>query len=160
MRISAIVAQSENRVIGINNQLPWHLPLDLRHFKEVTLGKTILMGRKTYESIGKALPGRTNVVLTRDPLFSAPGCVVVRDIETALQAVTTDEVVVIGGALIYESLLPRVDYLYLTQVHTTLEGDAFFPELPAEEWREVSREQFAQDEKHLYAYTFVELERV
>jgi dihydrofolate reductase len=160
MKISAIVAMSENRVIGRNNQLPWHLPADLRHFKKITLGNPILLGRKTYESIGHALPDRCNVVITRDANFQAPGCIVVNSVETALTSVEySNEIFVIGGALLFEQLLPRTERIYLTIVHHEFEGDTFFPELDSHEWKEVSRERFPADEENKYAYSFITLDR-
>jgi dihydrofolate reductase len=161
MRISAIVAMSENRVIGLHNKLPWHLPADLQHFKSVTMGKPILMGRRTYDSIGKPLPGRCNVVITRDPSFQAPGCVVANSIECALQSVGySDEVFIIGGALLFEHMLPRIQCLHLTQIHHEFEGDTFFPELNMQEWKRVAAEDYLPDKKNLYAYSFLKLERV
>ena len=130
MRISIIVAMSENRVIGKDNQLPWHLPADLHHFKSLTMGKPILMGRKTHKSIGRVLPGRCNVVITHDKNFQACGCVVANSIRTALAAVSySDEVFVIGGALLYEQMLSMAQRIYLTIVHHEFEGDVFFPNL-------------------------------
>jgi len=160
--LSAIVAMSENRTIGKDNKLPWHLPADLKHFKEITTGHYIVMGRKTFESIGKSLPNRTNVVLSRDSQFIAPGCHVVNTIETAIDMARKDqqaEIFIIGGAEIYRQLLPKINRLYLTVVHAEVEGDAWFPELSPNEWREVSREQHQADEKNAYAYSFITMER-
>lgn len=160
MRIAAIAAMSENRVIGKNNKMPWHLPADLQHFKKITLGKPILMGRKTFESIGRPLPDRYNIVITRDAGYQAPGCMVVHSIDTALAAVAEqEEVIVIGGALLYQQMLPRVQTIYLTIIHENFVGDAFFPELDMREWREVSREEREADEKNEYRCSFVRLER-
>ncbi len=140
--VALIVAQSLNRVIGVDNTLPWHLPEDLKYFKSVTLGKPIIMGRKTYESIGRPLPGRTNIVLTQRHNWSAEGVVVVHSPSEALAVAakeSPEEIMVIGGAEIYSLMLPLSQRIYLTQVYTKIDGDAFFPELPEGEWREVSR---------------------
>ncbi len=161
MHLSAIVAMSENRVIGINNRLPWHLPADLRHFKTLTWNKPILMGRKTYQSIGRALPNRCNVVITRDTRFDAPGCVVVDSIETALAAVAySEEVFVIGGMQLFEQLLPQTERIYMTIVHHHFAGDVYFPELNHAEWHAVERKDYAADEQNPYAYSFITLERL
>ncbi len=161
MKISIIVAMSVNRVIGRDNKLPWHLPADLKHFKQVTLGKPVLMGRKTWESIGRPLPGRTNIVITRDENLEAPGCVVVHSIDSALQtAGQQDEIMVIGGAEFYRQVLPRTDTLYLTRVHGEFEGDTFFPELDERAWREVERVDHEADDKNPHAYSFIRLDRV
>jgi len=161
MKISIVVAMAANRVIGNNNQLPWHLPADLKHFKQTTMGKPILMGRKTWESIGRALPGRTNIVITRDENYAAPGCVVVHSIEAAMQAAQQqDEVMVIGGAEFYRQVLPRADTIYLTRIHQDFEGDAFFPELDETGWQEVARVDCDADDRNPYAYSFIRLDRV
>lgn len=161
MKISLIVAMATNRVIGLDNRLPWHLPADLQHFKAITMGKPILMGRKTWESIGRPLPGRTNIVITRDNAYQAEGCVVVHDIPAALAAASGhDEVMVIGGAEFYRQVLPQADTLYLTCVDGDFEGDTFFPELADDDWREVACEAHAADEKNPHAYRFITLERV
>ncbi len=128
MKIAIVVAMAANRVIGRDNQLPWHLPADLKHFKQLTLGKPVVMGRKTYASIGRPLPERTNIVVTRDRDYEAPGCVVVHSLDEALAAAgEAAEVMVIGGAGIYRQVLPRTDTLYLTEVHAEFEGDTLFP---------------------------------
>ena len=160
MFISAICAMSENRVIGNNNQLPWHLPADLRHFKKITTGKPILLGRNTYESIGHALPNRCNVVITRDTTFTAPGCVVANSIETALEAVAySDELFVIGGEILYHQMLSKIQRIYLTIIHHIFEGDAFFPELNPTEWLEVERIDHSVDAENIYPYSFIILDR-
>lgn len=157
--LSAIVAMSENRVIGINNQLPWRLPADLNHFKTITTGHPIIMGRKTYESIGRPLPNRTNIILTRDHQFNATGCLVAHSLADAIQhANDSEEIFIIGGAEIYKQCLVDVSRIYLTIVHNQFEGDAYFPAL-GDEWREVSRETHEADEKNGYGYSFVRLER-
>ncbi len=160
MRIALIAALARNRVIGRDNQLPWRLSADLQHFKALTMGKPIVMGRKTYESIGKPLPGRTNIVVTRDENYNAEGCVVVHSIDEALQAADgADEVMIMGGANLYSQLLPRADRLYLTEVQADVPGDAWFPELVASEWQELERESHPADEKNEFDYDFVVLAR-
>ncbi len=166
MRLAMIAAQSLNRVIGINNKLPWYLPGDLKYFKQVTLGKPIVMGRKTFESIGKPLPGRTNIVITRDAAWDHPGVRVVHGLDEGLELAESlalidgvDEAVVIGGAEIYALCLPRADRLYLTQVHAEVNGDAFFPALTASDWKEVGREDFEADGPNPYDYSFIVMDR-
>ena len=155
MKISIIVAQSKNRVIGKNNQLPWHLPADLKHFKSVTMGKPIIMGRKTFESIGRPLPGRLNVVISRQADLHIPGCDVFNSIEQALSSLDhEDEVMIIGGANLYAQMLDKADCVYLTIVETEVEGDAFFPELSKQEWVLESEACFMSDDKNLYDYRF------
>ncbi|HVY54116.1 MAG TPA: type 3 dihydrofolate reductase [Gammaproteobacteria bacterium] len=159
MRISAIVAMSENRVIGKNNQLPWHLPADLKHFKAVTMGKPILMGRKTYESIGRLLPGRQNIIITRNPGFHVEGATIVHSIAEGLQAAgMVEEVMVIGGAELFREMLPLCYRLYLTIIHTQIEGDSFFPEL-SPDWVEVANEFHAADQDNPFAYRFLILDK-
>jgi dihydrofolate reductase len=160
--LSAIVAMAENRVIGNGNKMPWHLPADLKHFKAVTNGHPVLMGRKTFESIGKPLPNRTNMIITRDRQYSAQDCLVINDIAAALsmaQELDQNEVFVIGGAEIYKQLLPKVQRLYLTKIHHKFTGDAYFPELSFDDWHEVSHEDHQPDDKNPYAYSFITLER-
>ena len=159
-RISLVVAMARNRVIGRDNQLPWHLPADLKHFKAITIGKPVVMGRKTYESIGRPLPERTNIVVTRDPDYRAEGCLVVNSAEAAIEAAgAVDEVMIIGGGQFYEEMLPRADRLYLTEVHEDVEGDAWFPEFDRGAWRELEREDCQPDERNPHAYSFLVLER-
>lgn len=154
-------AVAENGVIGKRNALPWYLPADLKHFKDVTMGKPIIMGRTTYESIGRALPGRVNVVLTSQAGFTAEGCKVVHSVEEALQAAPeAEEVVVIGGGAIYKEFLPLAQKIYLTEVHSSIEGDIYFPELNKAEWREEARQDFNSDDKNPYNYSFITLQRV
>jgi dihydrofolate reductase len=160
MRISAVVAMSDNRVIGKDNQLLWHLPADLKHFKQITMGKPILMGRKTFQSIGRPLPGRVNIVITQDKNFKADGCVVVHSIQAALKAVENQaEICVIGGAELYRQMLPIIQRIYLTIVHHDFSGDAFFPELDMNEWKEVERTELASDEKNNYSCSFLVLDK-
>jgi len=161
MRISIIVALADNRVIGSKNQLPWKLSSDLKHFKEVTMSKPIIMGRKTYESIGRPLPGRKNIVLTTIKHFAIPGCEVVNNFDDALTAAgDADEVFVIGGATIYNEALPHADKLFMTHIHAEVEGDTFFPDWDKTQWREVSREDHKADEKNEHPYTFAIYERL
>ena len=160
MRLSLIAALAHNRVIGRDNQLPWRLSADLKHFKALTMGKPVVMGRKTFESIGKPLPGRTNIVLTRDREFQAQGCVVVHDIEQALQVVgDREEAMVMGGANLYQQFLPRADRLYLTEVMTEVAGDAWFPDFDIADWIETERVSYQADENNEYDYDFVILDR-
>jgi dihydrofolate reductase len=156
-----VVAVSENDVIGRGNQLPWRLPADLRHFKLLTMGRPILMGRKTYESIGKALPGRVNLVLSRSPGYAPSDCTVVSSLEDArIAAGTNSPLMVIGGAEIYRLCMPLADRIHLTLVHTRVEdGDAFFSDWRAVRWRESSRDRFAADEKNPHPYSFITLDR-
>lgn len=161
MIVSLIAAMAENRVIGIENRLPWKLPADMKWFREHTLGKPIVMGRKTFESFGaKPLPQRTNIVVTSDPDYRAEGAVVVHSIDAALKAAdSAPEVMIIGGASFYEQMLPRADRIYLTLVHHNFEGDAWFPEFDHERWRETRRVEFCADDKNPYACSFLILER-
>jgi len=150
-----------NGVIGRGNELPWHLPADLQYFKKTTMGKPILMGRKTHESIGRPLPGRTNIVITRDSGYQAKGCVVVNSIDAAMQAAgEQDEIMVIGGAEFYRQVLAHTSTIYLTRIHASVDGDTVFPELNATDWREVERSDQSADEKNPYDYSFIRLERV
>ena len=152
---------AENRVIGRANRLPWRLPADLRRFKSVTMGKPVIMGRKTYESIGKPLPRRSNIVVTRDPDYRAPGCQVVHSLEQALEAGAGHaEVMVIGGAELYRQALGRAQRIYLTLVRAEVEGDALFPDIEPQQWRELERESHRADERNQYDYDFVTLQRV
>ncbi len=166
MKLALIWAMSRNRTIGRNNALPWHLPEDLQYFKRVTMGKPIIMGRKTWESIGRPLPGRTNIVITKDENFTAPGIKVVHSLDEARALAESiglidgaEEVVVIGGAQIYELALPAADRLYLTQVHAEVEGDAQFPMFDLTQWEELGREDFSASGPNPYDYSFVVLER-
>ncbi|WP_430460850.1 dihydrofolate reductase [Thalassolituus sp. LLYu03] len=171
MKLSLIVALARNHTIGIDNKLPWYLPNDLKYFKQVTMGKTIIMGRKTYESIGKPLPGRTNIVITRQGDYLPPNAndsvKVVSSLEAA-QALAAnlalingqDEALIIGGAEIYTQALALVERMYLTEVHAEVEGDAFFPEFDRGQWQAVAREDFAAEGGNPYDYSFVVYERV
>lgn len=163
--ISVIVAVADNGVIGRNNALPWRLPEDLRYFKRVTMGKPIVMGRKTFESIGRPLPGRTNIVISRDPGFAAAGVEVAASLDAALQLAAAAgggddiEVVVIGGAEIYRLAIPRADRLYVTEVHAEPDGDALLPPVAWEHWVELRREDHAGAGENQCDYSFVVYER-
>ena len=159
MKLTAVVAASDNDVIGRGNALPWHLPADLAHFKRLTLGKPILMGRRTYESMGRPLPGRRNLVLSRSG-FAAPGVETVASLEAARALVAGEpELVIIGGAQIFEQALPELDVIHLTRVHVRIDGDTWMPPLPAHLWREVAREEHAADERNAFAMSFITLRR-
>lgn len=156
MKISIIVAFDENRLIGRNNELPWHLPADLKHFKTITMGHHIIMGRKTYDSIGKPLPGRVSVIITRQQDLHIENCMVVNNLEAALEKCKgQDEIFIIGGAQIFKYAMPLATDLYITQIHTTFQGDTYFPEIPAHEWKEVSKEICKPDEKNKWEYAFI-----
>jgi dihydrofolate reductase len=161
MKISLIVAMASNRVIGNNNVMPWHLSADLKKFKKITMGSPILVGRKTYESIGKPLPGRTNIILSRNPEYQQEGCLVVNDIETALKkgCENAGEIFVIGGADLYETILPIADALYLTIINREFQGDTFFPDIDLNEWSEVERENIYDDPDAAFSYSFLKLEK-
>ena len=163
MLVSAIVAAARNNVIGKNNQIPWYLPADLAYFKRTTLGHHVLMGRKSFSSIGRPLPKRTNVVITRDPYFSATGVVVAHSIKEALELAAENgetEAFIIGGGVIYSESMDLWDKVYLTEVDAEPEGDVFFPELDPANWTEAWREEHPADEKNEFAFTFRVLERV
>ena len=159
MKLSLVVALSQNKVIGLQNRLPWHLPADLQHFKKLTWGKPILMGRKTFEAIGKPLPGRENLILSQDRAYQAPGCTVIHSVEQALEHASA-ELMIIGGAQIYALFLPLADCIYLTEVMTEVAGDTYFPPINPKEWQVISQEHFPADEKNAYAYCFRVLDRV
>ncbi|MCZ6719671.1 MAG: dihydrofolate reductase [Gammaproteobacteria bacterium] len=160
MIISIVVAMDENCVIGANGALPWHLPADLQHFRSITMGKPIVMGRRTHQAIGRALPGRKNIVVTRDRDFQAPGSVIVRSLEEAfVEAGQVDEVMVIGGAELYAQTLVHADRIYLTEVHADVGGDVVFPPYDVGQWHEVQRAAFPNDDRNPIAYSFVILER-
>jgi dihydrofolate reductase len=156
--VTLVVAAAENGVIGNANRLPWHLPADLRHFKEITWGKPLLMGRRTFESIGRALPGRRSLVLTRDPRFAAPGIEVMRSREEALRASAGDELMVIGGADVFRLMLSDARRMHFTRVHATVPGDARLPALDWNAWHCISRATHPADEKNVYAMSFFVLE--
>jgi dihydrofolate reductase len=160
MRVTLVAALGRNGVIGLDNRMPWHISEDLKRFKGLTMGHPVVMGRKTFESIGKPLPGRKNIVITRSRGFGAPGCTVVHSMEEALEA--TDgaaEVFVIGGAEIYGLALPLADRLELTEVDVAIDGDAYFPEFERSAWREVARESRSTESPERLRYDFVTLDR-
>ena len=166
IRLSLMVAKASNRVIGRNNKLPWYLPNDLKYFKQVTFGKPVIMGRKTWDSLGKPLPGRTNIVITRQTDFQAEGAKVVATLDEAVTLAENvafiegqDEAVVMGGAEIYALALPKTDRLYLTEVHAEVDGDTWFPEYDTSEWKEIGREDFSAEGPNPYDYSFVVYER-
>ena len=153
--ITLIVAVADNGVIGRDNTLPWHLPEDLKRFKRLTLGKPIVMGRRTFESIGKPLPGRQNIVVTRDPNYQREGVSVVHGTDDALRAAGgAPEIMVIGGAELFRTFLPQARRVHLTRVHGNIEGDVTWPALDHREWQLVGREEFAADDRHAHAMTF------
>ncbi len=161
MKISLIVAMSANRVIGRENKMPWHLSADLKRFRAITLNSPILMGRKTFESIGKPLDGRTNMILSKNPNYQPEGCFVFHSLENALISAKNygDELFVIGGATLYEMALPLANRLYLTDIQTEFEGDTFFPELNLKDWKEVACEEVKNDKKVDFSYRFLVLEQ-
>jgi dihydrofolate reductase len=159
MIVSIIVAIGENNAIGKNNQLLWNMPNDLKHFKDVTSGRTIIMGRKTFDSVGKPLPKRRNIVVTRQDI-TIPGCEIVKSIEDGLALCKgEDEVFIGGGAEIYKLAMHLTDRIYLTIIHKSFDADTFFPEIDRKEWKEVSRQDFQPDEKNPLPYSFITLER-
>ena len=161
MIVSLIVATAENDVIGKENSIPWYLPADLAHFKQTTMGHPIIMGRKTHESIGRALPGRYNVVITRQKSYRAEGCAVVHSLDDALklpEVKKANEVFIIGGAEIYKLAMPLAKRIYLTKVHASVEGDKFF-KFDSDEWHQISNEKHAAYKKNQYDYEFIVLER-
>ena len=159
-RIAIIAAVARNGVIGYGNRMPWHLPEDLKRFRRLTLGHAVIMGRRTFESIGKPLSGRSNIVVTRSPDWTRPGCHAAHSLEAALAAVNErEDTFVIGGAEIYALALPIARRLYMTEIERDFEGDAFFPEFDRSRWREVSRERHACGGSEGFDYAFVEYER-
>lgn len=164
-RIALIWAMARNRVIGRDNSLPWRLPADMRHFRELTTGHPVLMGRNTYESLGRPLPGRTNIVITSNRHYAAQGCLVANSLNEALNLAASHarpddpEIFVIGGEKLYAQMLPHADRLYVTLVETEIEGDARFPDFDLTEWRETSTVTHQADEKNPYACVFQTLER-
>lgn len=151
---------ADNMIIGDKNSLPWNLPADMEYFRKTTLGKPIIMGAKTFESIGKALPNRKNIILSHDKNYRAEGCVVVTSIEQALKEIgENEEVMIAGGASVYKQFLPLADRLYLTFIHHDFEGDAYFPKFDINKWKEIKRIDNEADEKNPYPYSFVVFER-
>ena len=162
MSVVALVAARDRRgLIGRDNALPWHLPGDLRRFRELTRGKPVIMGRRTFEAIGRALPDRVNIVLTRDLSFHAPGVIVAGSVPEALaMAHDAPEVMIAGGSEVFAQFLPRADRLYLTEIDAEFQGDTYFPPFERGEWREIERSEHAADDREPVAYTFVTLERL
>ncbi|MCH8846194.1 MAG: type 3 dihydrofolate reductase [Proteobacteria bacterium] len=160
MKISLIVAMDKKGVIGLEGDLPWHLSADLKHFKVITMSKPLIMGRRTHESIGHPLPGRQNIVLTRGKNFKADGCTVVHSLDDALHAAgDVGEVMIMGGAGLYEQSLERANRLYLTEVHADISGDVYFPEFNKDDWIEIEREDHSADDKNDFDFSFVVMER-
>jgi dihydrofolate reductase len=161
MLISIIAAMDRNRIIGRDNELPWHLPADLRWFKEHTYGKPVVMGRKTYESIGRPLPGRDNIVLTRDQDLQLVGCIVVHSVEQALMiADNSEEIMIIGGAQLFSRFISIADRMYLTLIDAKFEGDSLFPAYDASEWIEIHRNEVTRSDDNIYPLQFLILERI
>ncbi len=159
-RLEIVVAVARNGVIGRANALPWYLPADLAHFRRLTLGQPLLMGRRTWESIGRPLPGRTSIVLSRDPTFTAPGALVVHSLAAACPAAAgAGRLMVIGGAELFRSCLPQAAVLHLTEVEADVPGDVYFPAWQRDEWQEAGREAHAADARHAYPFSFVTLTR-
>ena len=160
MIISIIVAMDRQGIIGMNYKLPWHLSSDLRNFKKITMGKPLIMGRKTHASIGRPLPGRENIVLSADPAYRAEGCTVMHSLDAVFDYLKDrEELMFMGGADIYAQVLDRTDRIYLTEVHAEVTGDTYFPLFDRNVWHETERQDFSADEKNEYAYSFVILER-
>ena len=160
MSLSIVVAMDENRLIGKDNKLPWHLPADLAYFKKITTGKSIVMGRKTYDSIGRPLPNRRNIVISRNSKTLITGCEVLTSIDEVLSTTKDeDEVMIIGGASLCEQLLPQVSRLYITKIEGKFDGDVYFPEYDESDWRQVSCESHLSDDSNQHAYHFLVLER-
>ncbi len=158
--LSMIVAHAKNRVIGKDNDMPWHLPADLAYFKKTTLGKPIIMGRKTYQSIGRALPGRKNIVISRDLSFQAQGVDVVNSVDAALKLVNdSEEVMVIGGGAIYQHCLPAAQRLYITHIDADIDGDTYFPDYDLKVWKKTVSEHRPSDEKNKYSLDFTVYEK-
>ena len=166
MKLALIWAMAQNRTIGLNNDMPWHLPNDLRYFKATTLGKPVIMGRKTFESIGRPLPGRVNIVITRSEEWNHDGVLVVNSVDQAITAAedlafdqNIDEVIVMGGAEIYRQTLNKAHKLYITEIHAEIEGDTYFPPFDLSLWRETARENHAACDKNPHDYSFVVFEK-
>lgn len=161
MNLTIIAAMSENRVIGRDNDLAWHLPDDLKRFKELTKGHHVIMGRKTFESVGKPLPGRTNIIVTNQKEYKAPGCIIVHTLKEAIQKAENDkQPYIIGGGKIYDQALPLCDTLEITHIHAQVEGDTYFPEVDTSKWQIVAKESHPADDKHEFAFDFLTYQRV
>lgn len=157
--VTLVAAMARNRAIGLRGAMPWHLPAELAHFKVTTLGRSVVMGRKTWQAIGRPLPGRQNIVVTRDESFEAPGCEVANSLEEAVDVADSGEVMIIGGGSLYEQALPQAQRMVLTHIECEAEADTWFPQWDTSEWVPVSREHFAADHKNGLAYDIVEYER-
>lgn len=157
--LTLVAALARNHAIGLRGGMPWHLPAELAHFKLTTMGNSLVMGRRTWESIGRALPGRQNIVVTREAQLDAPGCKVANSLEEAVRIATSEEIMVIGGGSLYEQALPWADRMVLTHIECEAEADTWFPQWDSEEWVPVSREHFAPDHENGLAYDIVEYER-
>lgn len=163
MIISLVVASASNNAIGKDNKMPWHLPNDMRHFKNITWGMPVIMGRKTFESLGKPLAGRKNIVVTQQPSWKAEGAIAVKNLDDAMfVAKQTDakEIMVIGGGEIYKQFFPKADRIYLTRVETEPEADTFFPAIDPAQWRLVNKKDYEADEKNSYKYSFQQWDRI
>ncbi len=162
MKISLIVAMAANRAIGLNNQMPWHLSADLKRFKQITMGHPIVMGRKTFEAIGRPLPGRTNIIVSRKSNYVQKDCLAVDSLDAAIRegCRLADEIFIIGGATLYEATLPLADTLYITQINQDFDGDTFFPEFDTGQWREVEREDIKNDAAVNFTYSFLKFEKI
>jgi dihydrofolate reductase len=160
MIISFIAAMGKNRTIGNKGKLPWSLPADMKYYRDKTKGKPIIMGRKTHEGIGKPLPDRTNIIITRDRTYKSKGCIVVHSVDKALEAAgNAEEIMIIGGSQIYKEFLPKANRIYLTVIDAEFEGDTYFPEYDLTQWKEVSYEEHKRDAENQYDYAFIVLER-
>ena len=158
--LSLICAMDSNRLIGKDNGIPWHLPADLAFFKRTTMGKPIIMGRKTFDSIGRALPGRTNIVVTRNTNLSLPGCEIASSVDSAIALVGhSEEVMLIGGASLYQQSIDKANRIYLTLVHHSFSGDTWFPEIDFSQWKQSTREDFEADSDSQYSYSFIKYTR-
>ena len=163
IKLSMIAAMGRNRVIGKDNDMPWHLPADLQHFKKTTLGSPIIMGRKTYDSIGRPLPGRLNIILSRNTELVIEGCSVVNSLEDAIglaEKTNASEIFITGGAHLYNKFLENADRLYLTLIDEEYDGDTYFPDYTQFSWQEVSPEDHQADDKNPHAYSFVTLDKI
>lgn len=161
MKIALVAAMANENVIGLNNQMPWHMPADLAHFKKVTLGKPVIMGRKTYDSIGRLLPGRRNIIISRQPAPAGLSADWVDSVEAALALVADQaEVMIIGGAQLYQQMLAKADRLYLTHIALNTAGDAFFPDYQQQGWQQIWAEEHPADEQNPHPYRFVLLEKI
>lgn len=150
-----------NRAIGLNNEMPWHLSADLKKFKQITMGSPILMGRKTFESIGRPLPGRSNIIISRNKTYQQPGCLVFNNITDAIASCQQhEEIFVIGGATFYEAMLPKADRLYLTEINKSFDADTYFPVINKNEWKEIAREDISDDPSVDFSYSFITLEKL